>query len=56
MAKTTADQKRTQGFISHLPTNMLIPKTFGEIISGIMRQKLNFLDGLSLVTSATAFP
>ncbi len=37
-------QKKTQRLVSHLPKNMLIiPKTFGQIFCGLMRQKLNFL-------------
>ncbi len=36
--------KKTQRLVSHLPKNMLIiPKTFGQIFCGLMRQKLNFL-------------
>lgn len=29
----------------------MIPKTFGEIFCGLMRQKWNFMEGLSPVTS-----
>ncbi len=51
-AKATADQKRTQRLVSHLPKNILIiPKTFGQIFCGLMRQKLNFLEGACPVTS-----
>ncbi len=44
--------KRTQRLITHLPKNILIiPKTFGQIFCGLMRQKLNFLEGAFPVTS-----
>ncbi len=44
--------KRTQRLISHLPKNILIiPKTFRQIFCGLMRQKLNFLEGVCPVTS-----
>ncbi len=44
--------KRTQRIVSHLPKHILIiPKTFGQIFCGLMRQKLNFLEGVCPVTS-----
>ncbi len=44
--------KRTQRLVSHLPKNILtIPKTFGQIFCGLMKQKLNFLEGVCPVTS-----
>ncbi len=44
--------KRTQTLVSQLPKNILIiPKTFGQIFCGLMRQKLNFLEGVCPVTS-----
>ncbi len=43
---------RTQRLISHLPKNILIIlKTFGQIFCGLMRQKLNFLEGVCPVRS-----
>ncbi len=43
--------KKTQRLVSHLPKNILIiPKTFGQIFCGLMRHKLNFLEGVCPVT------
>lgn len=40
-------QKRTQRLVSHLPKNILmILKTFGKTLCGLMSQKLNFLEGV----------
>ncbi len=40
--------KRTQRLVSHLPKNILIiPKTFGQIFCGLMRQKFNLLECVS---------
>ncbi len=45
--------------VSVLPENILmIPKTFGKILCGLTRQKLNFLEGVCPITSGvkvTAF-
>ncbi len=50
-AKANADQKE-QRLVSYLPKNILIiPKIFGQIFCGLMRQKLNFLEGACPVTS-----
>ncbi len=36
----------------HLPKSiMIIPKTFGQIICGLMQQKFNFLEGVCPTTS-----
>ena len=44
--------KRTWRLVSVLPENMLmIPKTFGKILCGLMRQKLNFLEGVCPIPS-----
>ncbi len=49
-AEATSDQKEHK--VSHLPKNILIiPKTFGQIFCGLMRQKFNFLEGVCLVTT-----
>ncbi len=43
--------KKTQRLVSHLPKKILIiPKTFGQIFCGLMRHKLNFLEGVCPVT------
>ncbi len=44
--------KRTQMLVSHLPKIILIiPKTFGQIFCGLMRQKFNFMAGVCPITS-----
>ncbi len=52
MAKPTADQKEHKG-LSHICQKniLIIPKTFGQIFCGLMRQKFNFLEGVCPVTS-----
>ncbi len=51
--------KRTKRLVSVLLENILmIPKTFGKILCGLTRQKLNFLEGVCPITSGvkvTAF-
>ncbi len=44
--KATTDQKEHKDS-SHICQNILIiPKTFGQLFCGLMRQKLNFLEGV----------
>ncbi len=51
-AKATADQKEHKGSSHICQKNILIiPKTFGQIFCGLMRKKLNFLEGVCPVTS-----
>ncbi len=51
-AKAIADQKEHKGPSHICQKNILIiPKTFGQIFCGLMRQKFNFLEGVCPVTS-----
>ncbi len=48
----TSETRGTQRLVSHLPKHILIiPKTFGQIFCGLMRQKLNILEGACPITS-----
>lgn len=55
--KTSADQEEHKGS-SHICQKKIsmISKIFGEIFCGLMRKKLNLLEGLSLVTSGVKEP
>ncbi len=45
--KATAEKKNTKARLIFAKINILIiPKTFGQIFCGLMRQKLNFLEGV----------
>lgn len=46
--------KGTYRLVSVLPENIvIIPKTLGEILCGLTRQQLNFLEGVCATTSGT---
>ncbi|KAK3517677.1 hypothetical protein QTP70_015695, partial [Hemibagrus guttatus] len=50
--KAAAEQKEHKGSSQFCQKNILmIPKTFGKILCGLTRQKLNFLEGLCPITS-----
>ncbi len=44
-------KKNTKAHLTFAKKNLIIPKTFGQIFCGLMRQKLNFLEGVCPVTS-----
>ncbi len=43
--------KNTKARLTFAKNILIIPKTFGQIFCGLMRQKLNFLEGVCPVTS-----
>ncbi len=50
--KPLLTKKNTKACLTLAKNILIIPKTFGQIFCGLMRQKLNFLEGACPVTSA----